>query len=284
MHPKRGQITTFIIIGVVLIAVVGVFLYTRSQAGPEEEAVPADVAPIKMYVDQCLKQTAEDAVLDVAAQGGYYFAPQNSINFLYMSVPYYLYEGRVLVPTKEMIEDELSLYVSLNLPYCVDMAQFAEKGYNITAEMPQVKTTITPKEVLFDVDYLVTIRIEGQEKTISKFSTSVNANLMKLYTIASNYTNYQAEDAYLFTISHAVDLSFDNDVKFEAYTFENEIILSFLDNTTLVKNRPLIYTFAMKYLPYSTSRGELSKVIKDLKTPKEECINGNETVCETETV
>ncbi|MFC1733401.1 hypothetical protein ACFL6I_24135 [candidate division KSB1 bacterium] len=91
MSFKRGQITLFIIIGVVILSALGLFLYLRGQVAEEEEFVPADIAPIKVFVDKCLEETAKDAILVVSLQGGYYLAPENSLNFLGLKIPYYLY-------------------------------------------------------------------------------------------------------------------------------------------------------------------------------------------------
>src|SRR3989344_3190140 len=131
MRYKRGQLSLFIAIGVLLLVGLGVFLYIKSLSAQKVTEVPADIAPIKLYIDKCLEETAKDAVLTVALQGGYYFTPENSLGFLNVEIPYYMYEGNVSVPTKDDIESELSLYIALNLPACANLDTFREKGYTI---------------------------------------------------------------------------------------------------------------------------------------------------------
>ena len=60
---KKAQVTLFIIIGILIIALVGIGYYitsdtSRSELGVEETAdVPQKVIPVKIFVDACLENT-----------------------------------------------------------------------------------------------------------------------------------------------------------------------------------------------------------------------------------
>lgn len=249
MQSKRGQLTVFVIIGVVIVAVVAILLYLKSVAVEKEEVVPVDIAPIKLYVEKCLEETAKDAVLIIALQGGYYILPEKSLNFLNIYSPYYLYEGEVFLPTIEMIENELSFYCMFNLRDCIDLETFSERGYEITIEIPEVTVTIAPKEIFFDVDMPVTIKTEDEEQTISRFSTDVETELMKLYNAASEYIDYQSKEPSFFAVSDAVEISSKNDIIFKGWIIENEdFVFSFIDNNSMIKNRPLTFNLAIKFI------------------------------------
>lgn len=247
MRHKRGQLSLFIAVGVLLIVGLGIFLYIKSLSAQKHAEVPADIAPIKLYIDKCLEETAKDAVLLVALQGGYYFAPEDSLGFLNVEIPYYMYEGNVSIPTKKEIENELSLYMVLNLPQCANLDTFREKGYDIEAGDMTPKATIGSKEVLFDVDWPITLKLEGQEQKIGKFSTGVDAKLMGLYGAANQYMQYQTKDTTSLFISRLMDITENNDLTFEVFTFEGASIISLIDNKTLIKNQPLIFAFGIKY-------------------------------------
>lgn len=67
MKRKRGQITIFIIIGIlVLFAIAFVFFITRTGiekkeilARPVAESVPTELNPVVVYTEECLRRTAD---------------------------------------------------------------------------------------------------------------------------------------------------------------------------------------------------------------------------------
>ena len=79
MDKKRGQITIFIIVGIILLIAIalGAYLLVRSAApetgtGPANIAnVPVELQPVSRFVTDCLKSTAEDAIRIVMEHGGY---------------------------------------------------------------------------------------------------------------------------------------------------------------------------------------------------------------------
>ena len=71
---KKSQVTIFIVIGVVLVAVIG-FLYmgsTTKSIEPEFDA-NAEIIPLKTYVESCLKRVLEEGVDLLSVQGGCYY-------------------------------------------------------------------------------------------------------------------------------------------------------------------------------------------------------------------
>src|SRR5574341_2475565 len=76
---KRGQITIFIIIGIVLLLSVGVALYFYQARVTEPikrlVAVPEEVQQIYDYVATCANQIGKDGLLIMGTQGGYINIP-----------------------------------------------------------------------------------------------------------------------------------------------------------------------------------------------------------------
>ena len=77
MLSKRGQISIFIIIGIIILLVFGLALYIKLRAsrteevGPIVEKIPAELYPLKVFIEQCIEETATDAVLLIGQSGGY---------------------------------------------------------------------------------------------------------------------------------------------------------------------------------------------------------------------
>ena len=78
MREKKGQITVYIIIGIIVLVSVGVFLYIRTTKveapasyAPTIEQIPVEAEPIRQFVSSCLGQVAEDGLKKVGDYGGY---------------------------------------------------------------------------------------------------------------------------------------------------------------------------------------------------------------------
>ncbi len=79
MMEKKGQITLFIIVAIILLFSAALVLFIRERitqvpeatVGRMVEEVPAQFQPVQQYVVQCLDQVGRDAVRRVGAHGGY---------------------------------------------------------------------------------------------------------------------------------------------------------------------------------------------------------------------
>lgn len=85
---KRGQITLFIIIGVVILLAVFGFLYIRgyfveravTEEIPTVTRIPLEFEPIRLYTQDCLKSIATEGVKILGEQGGYLYFDEFGIN------------------------------------------------------------------------------------------------------------------------------------------------------------------------------------------------------------
>jgi len=85
---NRGQITVFIIIGLIILLVIGTFLYmTRKEvtkpfeaARPRVAEIPQDVQPLRDLIESCIKRLATDGLRRIGDSGGYIDPSQLSFN------------------------------------------------------------------------------------------------------------------------------------------------------------------------------------------------------------
>lgn len=82
MYPekKRGQVTFFIALGIILLIILGLFLYFRDKQTLEAtevqvqqamREVPVVVQPVKNYVEQCLQTVGREGLEKLAFHGGF---------------------------------------------------------------------------------------------------------------------------------------------------------------------------------------------------------------------
>ena len=76
---KKSQITIFLIAGLLILVGVLLFFYMRGTVVGEKtdvaqkiaEDIPLEFIPIKTFTEECLRVTAEHAIVQLGQQGGY---------------------------------------------------------------------------------------------------------------------------------------------------------------------------------------------------------------------
>ncbi len=230
---KHAQVMLFVIFGIVVLAIAGVVIYLVSQPSspnitpsvPQLEDVPVEFKPVSDYVEFCVKLVAEDGIRKMALQGGY-IDPLNEdysgSSFIYdpasptesdiiplspysdeTKLPYWFYlEGKndcvgcslsSLAPSIELMESQLSKYVSENIDYCINgFAELETSGYTVTPlSEPKVETTIFGSGQDFLLTYELDITNADASQRLDKFYVRSSLPLKKLYTVAYNITNYE---------------------------------------------------------------------------------------------
>src|SRR3989344_5958004 len=184
MVKNRAQLTIFIIISILIVAVVVLFFTFRGTLQKEKPVSP-ETAEIQNFVQECLDESLESVVFKVGENGGYYFPPKVSTPVL--EVPYYIKKNISLMPSKEDIGNEISRGVARELIFCLeDFSLFPE--YEITkGKMTPPEVVIESERVLVELNYLLTI-IKGDSKSkIEDFSSEVPVRLGIIYDAVAEF-------------------------------------------------------------------------------------------------
>ncbi|QQG39092.1 MAG: hypothetical protein HYS32_01380 [Candidatus Woesearchaeota archaeon] len=220
---KRGQVTIFIIIGLIVLIAVGVFIYVnttieKKKLGVEEQkglVIPKQVEPIKRFVDSCVEEVTKDAIITAGLQGGYTSLSRdqflgtpgnifsNSLQiFSGLNVPYWFYEKasgiqEQKIPSLSQIEEQISNYIDVNLEDCINNLESFEKvGYNFTIEKPKTKTDIRQDEVIVITSYPIEVSIKDTRFRFDRFRSELDVGLGRLYEAAIEVINQENRDFF----------------------------------------------------------------------------------------
>lgn len=198
-QKKRGQITVFIIIGLVLLLSVGVFLYIYQQrtTAPIKRviAVPEDAQQIYDYVQTCTDQITKDGLIIMGAQAGYIYIPpvidRNHNAYVNLDplgaakTPMWYYEGEDRTPSLDFMQRELAVYVKQNLPTCVnDFVSFADR-YKVTPKSDILPVVLfTDSEVIVELKWQLEIEVQGRLTQLTEFITSFPVKLKTMHELA----------------------------------------------------------------------------------------------------
>ncbi|MCK4589765.1 MAG: hypothetical protein KAT77_04930 [Nanoarchaeota archaeon] len=187
---KRGQITIFIIIGVILLIAVALILLLRSTTVEKEleveekaaQELPSELAPIESYIQSCLEKASEEALWQVGAQGGYINIPDPKTTFQGQDLPYLL-DGTISnYPTLSEIERQTADKIVEKFENCSDLSIFEKIGFNITKlGATQVNITIANESTFIKLTYPLSIKKGKSETKIDIFIVRLPIRLGTLY-------------------------------------------------------------------------------------------------------
>ena len=187
MKENRGQITIFIIISILILAVVVLFFTFRGKIGKEKPLSP-ETSEIQNFVQECLDESLERVVFRIGENGGYYSLDKTASTSI-LEAPYYIKNNRSLMPSKEKIQNEISGGVARELIFCINnFASFPE--YEITkGKMAYPEVIIEAERVLVDINYPLTI-IKGDSKfKLKNFNSEIPVKLGIIYDAVEEFIN-----------------------------------------------------------------------------------------------
>lgn len=212
---KKGQVTIFIILGIVIVGgIVAYFLLRDNFFG---ESVPEELRPAYDYYVSCLNSHVEDGVRLLGDQGGRIdigeFSPGSSympfsshLDFLGQAVPYWMYvSGNNLlkenVPTKSGMEEELEKYVRERVDFC-DFTEFERQGFDVYVSSPSdkgvgVDVKINEMDVEVEVNSVINIFKGESSAVVRSHDFTLKSKLGKFFDMAKEVYDYEKENMFL---------------------------------------------------------------------------------------
>ena len=226
------------------------FVFRNSESNLNE--VNIEVRPVYSFVQDCIKQTCEEGVYYVGSSGGYIIAPEKSLNIGFdegfeKNIAYYPYEEENYMPTKEKIEDEISLYVDSMLAFCIaDFNSFPEFEVESGEVVSDVR--IETGKVIVDVEYDLSVSKEGQSYEINEFKgNEIIVRLEKIYDAVSEIMDGQMKKKDSVCISCLNDIGNKHGMKIRMSESPEGIVFAIVDEKSQLNERDYEFYFANKY-------------------------------------
>jgi hypothetical protein len=192
MKEKKAQLTIFIIIALVILAVLLILFYPRVKVfitGPSTQE----------YIRDCTEEAAEEVLEKVVLQGGS-IEPENYVLYDGEKVAYACYTDRYYEKCvmqkpflKQDIEKSVSEYVEPRVKNCISSlkADLESKGNDVSVGEISVETSIVPNSIVVTVNAPMIVT-KSETSSYNKFKTSIRSELYDLVMIASSISNWEA--------------------------------------------------------------------------------------------
>ncbi len=237
---KRGQVTIFIIIAIILIASVALFFIFKDRLGIGGSR---SNDPVYLFVESCVESTGEDAIYHIIQNGGYLLPPPAST---LGGSPYYYYNNKNHMPSKSKIENEISAYMEESLSYCTSgFVNFPD--LNITEGEIEARTTIEDEEIIFDVEYPVKIK-KGEKVTILEDFNGIRivVRVGALYDSIEKMIQDQLGEKGI-CLSCMSELADREGFTIDMTNTEEGVIFTVRDEYSKIKDVPIEWMFANRY-------------------------------------
>ncbi len=240
---KKGQVTVFIILGIILMVIFAAVLFIVNKSTTEsiayEQALTSDSVPqqfvaLQQFVESCMYSVGKKGITILGQQGGY-ISPETlgdysitdqtsgvGIDLDPLKVPYWHYNSKdnqdpstLITSLKPALYDEddsywsieaqLARYLEANIDDCLgDFQIFDSQGYLVTQEYPVAEAQIHDNEVYFLLEMPLEVSKGDADASMENFVSGVDINLKQYYETAEQITAAQQE--YTFLENHLINV------------------------------------------------------------------------------
>ena len=202
---KRGQITLFIIIGILVLLAVSLTLYVNQeylknlfeQRITRLTEVPYAIQPLDVHIKDCVSDSARLSLSIILLQGGY-LDPENKINLESIDVAYW-YDRKDITPSIETIEKETVKSVQEILPNCI--LDFNEE-YSIEIKEIKPKISIKDKEVIVEDVVNLDVTYSNLTYQIRKtYNSQIESDASGIYNSAKKIIRSEIENPEYFDLT-----------------------------------------------------------------------------------
>lgn len=248
---KKGQVTIFIIISILIIAGVVLFFTLKEDTNiSERESIEVDpeIEPIYNYIQSCLDSASEDVVYAVGIGGGYYDIKEKE-STQRLGVTYHLNENKNLVPSKKEIESEISKNTEIQTQNCSSDLDSEFTDYQIKQKNISVETTIKQEEVLIEADFPLLIKKGDSIYEIRKFRKIIPVKFGTIHEASSEFIQEEEESQEGIFVSSMTGIASKHSLEFNVFQIdkEGEDFIFMVTPEGEINNKTFIYSFAIKY-------------------------------------
>lgn len=266
---KKGQITIFIILGILILAIFAGSYFSLSFYKKEQLKQDASLQielsqksqSVYNLVVNCLSKSSAQALVQLGYYGGRDKLIETSFNSPVLEANYLFYEDNAMVPALPEMESSLNSMTEAGMKSCFESFESQDEmivnkdlvNYDYIFETSVQKgeivasTNIKDDEVIFQVQWPLKIRLQNLEKEITDYPPQkYHLQLSKMNLFLHNLTNKiksqptEMDAVYLLKQNYSIDVALYNN---DTYLF------LVVDNSSLIDYRPLTFLFAEKINP-----------------------------------
>jgi len=214
---RRGQVTIFIILAILVIG--GIVAYLIFRQDFSAVSLPTSIQPVYTTFLSCVEEQTQLGINLLGTQAGYIelpeFSPGSSympfssqLNFLGNPIPYWYYVSgnniqREQVPTEQEMEKSLADFIDKRISYC-NFDNYYEDGFEISLSESRTSVDMKKDSVVISMNLDLSMNKGEDSVIVSKHNVEVKSKIFNLYNSAKKI--YDKEQNELFLENYGVDI------------------------------------------------------------------------------
>lgn len=246
---RKSQVTLFIILGIFIIIIVGLFFVLRDSI--TFRGIPSEFEPVYNNFLDCVEKVGIDGIYFIGLSGGYYEVLGNSFFFQNEQISYYYLDSDDTIPSLEIIQEELGFYVSSELDKCFDISEFSRQGFDINENYG---FDVEVKENLVKINLAGSLGIRKGEDSvlIDDVGVEIESDIKNVYDSSIDIVRDYSENPGMICLSCLDETSEEFNVYIESTPFEDVagfeddfILYSLLNKNSLMEPK-LVWRFVVE--------------------------------------
>jgi len=193
-EDKRGQLTIFIIIAIIIVAVLLVLFWPKLKIIVTPSSAPQE------YIQDCIESDMKEVVERVMLQGGY-ISPENYIMYDDEKVQYLCYTNqyyeRCLIQQpllRQHIEGEIKKEISSKIVKCVDdfKKEMESRGYSVSKGKSEINIDIVPKNIKLGIETPLTYSKGEESESYEKVRINLKSDIYHLIMMSTSILNWES--------------------------------------------------------------------------------------------
>ncbi|MBS3097932.1 hypothetical protein J4209_04020 [Candidatus Woesearchaeota archaeon] len=235
---RKGQVTVFIILGLIILIGIGASIYyfsaktLKKEDVVRAEDVPNWAVPVTSFIDGCMDELGTKALIKIGEHGGYIDMNDDYLSgreFIIKAEPtesdgvslsmendnpvaywWYLKSDNECInctvssaaPTIAEIEGQVNRYINREMGSCLrDFEDFRKQGFDFEKGNLNITTRVFQSNVVITLDYPVKIKKDNSDVDLRLFRTEIGLNLINYLAIASSIAVDEADNQSLEKIT-----------------------------------------------------------------------------------
>ena len=232
-----------IIISLMLLFIFGLMFFGLDLLKEKFAELRFEKASINSYITNCLKNTAEEALILLGKQGGY-INPEQFIETEKYKVSYLYNEANNSVPEEQQVETQLSAYIENNILICLNNFEDIKKqGWKVEYKNPKTTTQINIQDVSFTTDFVVDVRKREALINLNQFTHTADVRLSYILDIANETVNFHLENPEWTDLTALSK----HDVEITIFPYQKNLMYSIKDEKSRLSSKPYLFNFVMNF-------------------------------------
>lgn len=258
---KKGQITIFIIIGMIIAALIMISFIFKDSIVEQAKKVEVtkglvmskEARKVQSEMESCITNLAGTGLVVLGLQGGYtaldtkthYTDTKTTIRYIpYSGTAYHYFKGQNLVPTKEVMEKQIASFIEDYSLVCEPQYPGLEVDYGNL----DVLVNVEDDEVKINVNSAVKVKKEEKESGFNTLRTEVPVRLGTMQGLVNDIVDKQIkvsdEELCISCISR---IAAENDVEVSIDKVGNDIFYMVTDDNSKILGGEFIFLLANKF-------------------------------------